>query len=198
MQTDPTISPDPGGGGGEPSRYDTPHQADCSTSDGAATSVANGIKATDDVMGPTDYTWRNVEYGAVIVQNIDGSFGPYEDKIVSNHMAGWIKISTPDDLNVHVLGIVHNHPNEFGGPSEDITQRYPSSADWDVLDLLFSKHSSSRPAYNPASWIIDPVGVVRKFVRSERAYFDSLSPTNTADGVGLGGKEVDAPCQQTP
>lgn len=197
MEPHPTISPEPGGGGWEPPLLDMPHEIDCSTSDGAATSVANGIKATDDVVGPTEHTWRNVEYGAAIVQNQDASFGAFDNKIFTKNMPDRSGIPVPG-LEVNVLGIVHNHPNESGGDAENLNQRYPSTGDWDALDLLFGRYSSARPAYNPVIWVIDPLGVVRRFSRSERAQFDSLGFNDRQNGVGLSGKEVDTPCQQAP
>lgn len=176
------------------------HYQTCGTDDGAAVQIANTIKATDDVYGPILFDWKGVEYSAVVVKNSDGSFGAMNSTIYTLGEKTFSSVPMPDQ-SAHVMGIVHNHPDALGEQTEDLRQRYPSggaeSGDWNALQRLYDRYIGSRPGYDPSVWIVDAWGVMREFKLSERAYFESLTPTQVQDGVGLEGKERNTSCSSS-
>jgi hypothetical protein len=162
-------------GGGEPEPlYEFDYTAACQSEDGSAVDIAEAIKRTDDVYGPTEFNWKNAEYSALVTRKGDGSYGAYNNKIYSRGLPDRGSAPTPDG-GVFVAGIVHNHPDILGDDNEDLNQRYPSPGDWKALQLLHDKYSSSFPGYDPSLWVVDAAGVTREFKLSERAYFDSDS-----------------------
>ena len=86
-------SSDTGGGGSTGGIGGTPveeHTQDCATEDGAAVQVANHVMGLlpplvsgpeDPLTTTTGNDWTEVEFGALIVQNSNGSFGAFNDTI---------------------------------------------------------------------------------------------------------------------
>lgn len=157
-------------------------------------SIAERIKSTDDSFGPTEFDWTNAEYGAFVIQSGPSSFGAYSGTIYSEGLLGRSRLPAPVAGTV-VSGIVHNHPDQISGTEAgDLDQRYPSAGDWDALDRLFERFGGNDANHNPSLWIVDRWGVVRKFRRSERLYFESLSPEARQAGEGLAGKDRTTAC----
>ena len=86
-----------GGGNGDGAVSAGDHEQDCGTDDGAAVQVANHVTGAlpPSVAGPPNpmqsaggSDWTEVEFGAVIVQNADGTFGALNDTIYSSDQQG--------------------------------------------------------------------------------------------------------------
>lgn len=186
MEPHPTLEPGGGGGPAEPPTHEFSHSDSCSTEDGAAAQVAGTIMATDDT-GPNLFDWTTAEYVATITEKEPGVFGAYSNNAYSQGELSNASMTAPD-TSTAVRGIVHNHPLALG---EQLGQRYPSRGDWDALDRLHERYGAAQGNFDPAIWILDSFGVTRRFARSERAHFDSLSANDREAREGLGGREVD-------
>ncbi|HEX8573663.1 MAG TPA: hypothetical protein VF759_13035 [Allosphingosinicella sp.] len=91
-----------GGSGGPGATGVEPHTQDCGSEDGAAVQVAKHVMGTTlpaGVAGPVDRVttssgndWTEVEFGAVIVKNPDGTYGAFNDTIYSNDANGWVML----------------------------------------------------------------------------------------------------------
>jgi hypothetical protein len=189
-----------GGGGGTPSPTGAEqHTQDCGTEDGAAVQVAKHVTGAlppgvsgppDPVTTSTGNDWRSVEFGAVIIRNVDGSFGALNDMIYSSNLQGYAAL--PSGVGQPVQGLWHSHPTR-GGSDQWAIDRYPSPDDWASLARVAGQAGA---AANPSLWITAPDGVTREFQLSERAYFESLSadPSKMINGEGLDGRERTQSC----
>jgi hypothetical protein len=193
---------DGGGGGTGPTA--TPaeqHTQDCGSEDGAAVQIAKHVtgELPAGVAGPPDRVttsagndWTQVEFGAVIIRNSNGTFGALNDMIYSSNQQTYAAV--PSGVGQPVQGLWHSHPTR-GGDSQQAIDRYPSLDDWASLARVASQAGA---AANPSLWIMGPDGVTREFSLSERSYFESLSTdTDTSrmvKGEGLDGKERTQSC----
>lgn len=173
------------------------HTQDCGTEDGAATQVAKHVmgELPPGVSGPEDPVttsagndWRKVEFGAVIVRNPDGSFGPLNNMIYSSNHA--LYVGLPDSSGQPVQGLWHSHITRDGEGQRAI-DRYPSPGDWNALARIGGQTGA---AADPSLWITGPDGVTREFKLSERSSIESLSDEQMKAGDGLPGKERTQSC----
>lgn len=194
---------DGGGGssGGSGATGVEPHEQDCGTEDGAAVQIANHVKGTlpagssgpeDRVMTSTGKDWTQVEFGAVIVRNPDGSFGPLNDMIYSSDLSGFLVY--PNIAGQPVQGLWHSHDQTGDTQRDRLVSRYPSSDDWHWLSIVAGIPGA---ASNPSLWIMDSFGTTREFKFSERAYFLSLfaDEARMVNGEGLEGRERTQSCE---
>jgi hypothetical protein len=149
--------------------------------------------------GPADppvtdqgFTWREVEFGGIIIGVPGGRFGALNDAIYSNNDPN--KATLPSGAGNDVRGVWHNHVQQ-GTAHDRGLARYPSSfaggrGDWSALQSLAEKTGNP----NPSLYLMGPDGVTREFTLSERAYFESLTDAQRGEGVGLAGKERNEPC----
>jgi hypothetical protein len=184
-----------GGGGGTLAAPVAQHDQDCGTDDGAAVQIAKHVLGTlpPGVAGPPDplttssgKDWTQVEFGAHIVQNLDGSFGAYSNTIYSNDSPKHVFISYSSSLPLQ--GFWQSHP---GGDSTglQLIARYPSPDDWLELGKIAGYS-------DPSLWITGPDGVTREFKWSERDYFKTLNDNQSRmeKGEGLEGRERTQSC----
>ena len=174
------------------------HPQDCGTEDGAAVQVARHVKGElpDGVSGPVDplktstgNTWKTVEFGALVVQNPDGSFGALNDTIYSQNLNDRVNIAynTPQPIQ----GLWHSHPASDLSAAGQAKVRYPSAADWSTLANIAG---GAGAVSNPSLWIMDFDGITREFKLDERGYFESLSDKQKEEGEGLAGRERRQSC----
>ena len=77
--------------------------------------VAKHVKGIPPGAGPPNpllvggKNWEEVEFGAVIVRNADGTYGALNDAIYSNAAVNYVH--TPDFHGTNAVGIWHNHPD---------------------------------------------------------------------------------------
>lgn len=173
------------------------HTQDCGTEDGAATQVAKHVtgELPPGVSGPEDPVttsagndWRKVEFGAVIVKNPDGTFGPLNNMIYSSNQA--LYVGLPDSSGQPVQGLWHSHITREGEGQRAI-DRYPSPGDWNALARIGGQPGA---VADPSLWITGPDGVTREFKLSERSSIESLGAEQMKDGEGLPGKERTQSC----
>jgi hypothetical protein len=190
---------DGGGGSGGDSTAPVPakpDQQDCGTDDGAAVQVAKQVLGVlpPGVAGPPDpmksaggNDWSTVEFGAVIIQNPNGSFGALNDMVYSSDQPGWVAL--PDTAGQPVQGLWHNHPlrDDLGQQAIDM---YPSPRDWDALARIAQPGAAADPSF----WVMGPDGVTREFKLSERSFFESLSVDAMKNKEGLAGHERTQSC----
>ena len=196
------------GGGGSNTGSSPPekvadHPQDCGTDDGAAVQVAKHVMGVPPGAGPSDplitpggSNWTQVEFGAVIVRNADGSYGALNDAIYSNDSPSQAHL--PSFEGSDAVGIWHNHSTR-GDPDQQMTDRYPSSypdsrGDWDALQRLHDAVAPNNPNFNPSLWITGPDGITREFKLSDRASYESLTPDQMKAGEGLDGTERTQSC----
>lgn len=184
-----------GGAGGTPAEQ---HDQDCGSEDGAAVQVADHVKGAlppgvsrpvDPVTTSTGNNWAKVEFGALIVQNPNGSFGAFNDMIYSSDKAGYVLV--PYNSSQPIQGLWHSHPKAGDSSGLQLVTRYPSSADWYSLSQIAGQPTA---VSDPSLWIMDSFGVTREFKLSERSYFESLDEAKKTAGVGLEGKERAQSC----
>lgn len=132
----------------------------------------------------------------MIVQNSDGTYGPYNNEITTSDTPNCVAIPKPDGVE-GVQGIWHNHTSVTGvtGPAAN----YPSNnglgrGDWDALQGLKDKYGPNGSSFDPALWINGPDGETREFRLSDRDKFEGLTDAEKAEGVGLEGTEVSSTC----
>lgn len=181
---------DPNSGGGESSNPVARHEKTCGTESGAAVQIANHIKGVGESR-PLFYNqgnWTKWEFTAVVTQIEEGVFGALNAMIYSN--ASETFAVTPSAVGSQAVGMIHNHPDGYGGPASDLDNRYPSSRDWAGLEQLAKQSGNA----NPSLWIIDYEGTVREFKMSERAYFEGLSAADRQSGIALEGRERTQSC----
>jgi hypothetical protein len=174
------------------------HPQDCGSDDGAAVQVARHVKGElpTDVSGPVNPVttasgndWTQVEFGALIVRNSDGSFGALNDKIYSNDLNNYVQINYSPGQPV--VGFWHSHPAVGSGNIDIAKGRYPSASDWNTLARIAAGAGAGS---NPSLWIMDAKGVTREFKLDERRYFESLDDAQQVGGEGLAGKERAQSC----
>lgn len=190
-----------GGGGGSGGSGSTPveqHTEDCGTEDGAAAQVAKHVMGTlpPGVSGPEDpitsangNDWRKVEFGALIVQNPNGSFGAFNDTIYSSDNPGYVLV--PINSTQPIQGLWHSHPQGVDTYNGQLVSRYPSSADWYALSQVAGQPTA---VSDPSLWLTDSFGVTREFKLSERGNFTNLDESQKVKGEGLEGKERAQSC----
>lgn len=176
------------------------HPPDCGTDDGAAEQVAKHVMGTPPGAGPPNPItsgggdWKQVEYGAVIVRNPNGSYGALNDAIYSNGSPGFVTL--PSFVGTNAVGFWHDHTTR-DDPNQQAIDRYPSSqagGDWDELQRLHDQVAPGDASFDPSMWITGPDGATREFKLSERSYYESLESEQMAAGVGLNGKERTQSC----
>lgn len=194
-----------GGGGGSTGvgHVVAPHTQDCSTDDGAAVQVAKHVMGSlpGGASGPTTpletatgNDWTNVEFGAIIVRNANGTYGAYQDSIYSDDKARGVNMSFA--ASADVAGTWHSHASGSGG----IEQNYPSGAadgvvnDWQQLQSLKDTYAPNNPSYDPSLWITGPDGITREFKLSQKAYYEGLTAAQKSSGIGLSGTERTSSC----
>lgn len=184
------------GGSGSLASPVAPHPQDCGTEDGAAVQVAKHVKGdlAEGVAGPPNplttssgNDWTKVEFGAIIVQNGDGTYGALNDAIYSNDLPGEVNIAFA--TGPAVQGFWHSHPK--GNLPPQMKDNYPSARDWLSLAGMAGK---TGVVANPSAWIMGSDGVTREFKLSERAYFEGLDDPAKAKGEGLDGRERTQSC----
>lgn len=192
-----------GGSGGSGSGYAEPaadHTADCNTESGAAVQVAKHVMGIPPGAGPPNpiYTntsgdWTTREFGAIIVKNVDGSFGAFNDKIYSNDSDGFVIY--PSAAGTQAVGIWHNHPADpYKNAQADAVNAYPSffpngTGDWSALAKFKTQVASGNANFDPSLWLTGPDGVTRVFRLSERAFYEALSKEQMEAKTALEGKE---------
>lgn len=189
---------DGGTSGAPPVTPVEPHTQDCGSEDGAAVQVAKHVMGTTlpvGVAGPPDAVttpggneWTEVEFGAVIVKNPDGTYGAFNNAIYSNDANGWVVLPMTGVQGFQ--GTWHNHPAR-DDPGQRAIDRYPSPADWSELASLAKQAGA---ASDPSIWLTDPNGVTREFKLSERGQFENMDPELMKNGEGLDGKERSQAC----
>lgn len=199
----PDMPGDPGGvpgggtgtsGGTTLSRPVARHTADCSSASGAAVQVSSHVEGTalagppNPITTPNGNDWTQVEFGAIIIQNADGSFGAHNDSIYSNDLPG--AVALPTGYAANIQGVWHSHTTT-GSSFWNALNRYPSPDDWSRLETALN---GTNAIADPSIWITGPDGVTREFKMSEREYYEGLSDQEKAAGEGLEGRERDKSC----
>lgn len=174
------------------------HEQDCSSSSGAAVQISDHVEGTlpEGFQGPpspltTDSgrNWTEVEFGAYVVRNPDGSFGAYNNTIYSNDQPGWTAL--PGGVS-NVEGFWHTH-GPRGNDFQQLMDRFPSPTDWDRLAKVATMPSANP---DPSVWITGPDGTVREFKLSERKLIDKDHSESTAEEMDklLKGRERNKSC----
>lgn len=175
------------------------HTEDCSTEDGAAVQVAKNVIGSlpAGVSGPpnpletdTGRDWTSVEFGAIIVNNGNGTYGAYNDQIYSDDSVTGVNMSFA--AGTDVVGIWHSHPENGSNYPSDSTNL--GENDWDELQRLKEVVAPNDPTYDPSLWITGPDGITREFKLSQRSYFEGLTDPQKAAGVGLDGTQRTSSC----
>lgn len=190
----------PGGGspsGGVTATAVAQHTQDCGTEDGAAVQVAKHVMGVlpSGVSGPeiplstsAGNNWTTVEFGAVIVKNLDGSYGAFNNMIYSSNQP--LYAGLPNAAGQPVQGLWHSHITR-GGPAQEAIDRYPSPGDWNALARVGGQTGTSA---DPSIWLTGPDKVTREFKLSERNAVEGLSEDQMKAGEGLAGRDRTQAC----
>ncbi|AOH85617.1 hypothetical protein AWL63_18420 [Sphingomonas panacis] len=172
-----------GGGGGGGDSGSTGHSEDDDCKNGEAVHLADHIKglAAQNPLG------SQYEFGALIVDNHDGTYGASGDVIQTSYSATYSVLSAPSDY-ADVRGVVHNHPWNIHDANDNFQQRYPSDPDWQALDTLVARGA---PAASLSMYIVDPWGVTREFRYADKASYQAMTSSDRALGNSLPGQTVD-------
>ncbi len=152
-----------------------------------------GFGPPNPLLAPSGRDYTEVEFGALVVQNSDGTFGAHNNNFFTSDRPNFVAISAPSDAT-SVQGIWHNHPSS--GNVSGSSGNYPSSGtdgrgDWNALQAIKDRFGANDPSFDPAIWITGPDGETREFRLSDRAMFESLTDAEIDAGVGLEGTELE-------
>jgi hypothetical protein len=164
----------------------------CDTDDGAAMRIADGIKSTQtNASGPGIIDWRSAEYASSIVRGSDGRFYTGSTDVYTDGNLGSVtNRSTTLSAGESYAGFIHNHPDFAGDDMADLSNRYPSAGDYQVLAAEAAKFGVS----NPSIWIIDKFGDVREFKLLDRNNILRLTEDQRVAGMGLPSKISQSAC----
>lgn len=144
----------------------------------AIDNIADYIKDMD--------TYGAVEHGTTIFS--------HSDEAGVSHVAGDYSIYTSeysDSMGAYQVpsntfgtfeALIHDHPIAIGDENGRLDiARYPSAADWNGLATLHDYYQTG----GNQNVIVGPDGGTRAFDLGDRAYYESLTPEQMRDGVGL-------------
>lgn len=136
-----------------------------------------------------DPSTPDYEYGAVLVNNPDGSVGAHDGGIHTNFSRTHASLSAPQDRST-IVATVHNHvyasttsqANGRNTVSYNAEQRYPSPQDWDNLEAQVSRGADPN---NLSVFILDGFGTLREFKYADKDKYESQTEQQRVNGEDL-------------
>jgi hypothetical protein len=177
--------PDGSGGGGDNPYEFTFANDDAPCKQGAALKIGNHLHGLESTIG-------KYEFGALIVQNADGTYGALDNGINTSYSAHMARLTPPEGTDYsQILGIVQNQPYDtsLSGFNSNYLNRYPSDGDWMALETLAEYGAD---AARLSIFITDPWGTTREFKLSDKALYQAMNDSQRLQGGNLPPETV--PC----
>jgi hypothetical protein len=181
----PPYPPPPGtggGGGATPSVPAATYTPDTPCADGTAAGA--GAKIHDIVKSNPEGA-QDVEYAALIARTAVG-YGAYNDEIRTSNSPTYVQFNVgaiPSADLANMVGMVHNHPWNSSDYYQNFVQRYPSAADWTMLDKMAGAGANPNEL---SVYVVDGWGTVREYKYNDREALNGLDDNQRKNGVMLG------------
>jgi hypothetical protein len=147
---------------------------DAACQDGAA---VNASEAIEGLLGAEG----NFEFVGLLVENGDGTFGLSQNEVSTLYDTLNSAFDALSDYS-SAYGVVHNHAFNDSNYNENFLNRYPSSGDWDALDILVQGGADPNSL---SLFIRDPFGVLREFSYSQKALYEGMTDQERYNGENL-------------